>query len=43
MKRILFNVFEKVYDNGYEEFGIWKQHVEDLGIKPMTVRKSFSV
>ena len=31
----LFNVFEKVYHDGHEEFGEWKRHFAGLGIKDL--------
>jgi 4-diphosphocytidyl-2-C-methyl-D-erythritol kinase len=36
----LFNVFEKVYHNGYEEFGSWKKHIGSLGIQGLSLAGS---
>ncbi len=35
IKSNLFNVFEMVYDNGYEEFSQWKEYTGRLGLEPL--------
>lgn len=36
----IFNVFEKVYNNGYEEFRAWKEHVGGLKIEDLNLAGS---
>jgi 4-diphosphocytidyl-2-C-methyl-D-erythritol kinase len=40
VKDSLFNVFEKVYHNGYKEFGSWKEHIGSLGIRGLSLAGS---
>jgi 4-diphosphocytidyl-2-C-methyl-D-erythritol kinase len=40
IKGRLFNVFEKVYYNGYEEFEIWKDHIARLGMEELNLAGS---
>jgi 4-diphosphocytidyl-2-C-methyl-D-erythritol kinase len=40
IKSSLFNVFEKVYHNGYEEFRAWKAHIAGLGIDELNLAGS---
>ncbi len=40
IRRSLFNVFEKVYHNGYEEFKAWKTHIAGLNIEGLNLAGS---